>query len=77
MTSPAEAPTAPPTALRASAPIVLIEDDATLRDSLAEYLTSKGYSVATAARGEEGINQVDSETEVVEKRGVSLPETLP
>jgi DNA-binding NtrC family response regulator len=54
-----------PAPARPGAPIVLIEDDETLRDSLAEYLESKGYAVSKAARGEEGIAQVDSETEVV------------
>jgi len=61
---PATAAPRPP-ATRSTTSVVLIEDDATLRDSLAEYLTSKGYAVATAARGEEGIAAVDSETEVV------------
>lgn len=37
-----------PAATRSATSVVLIEDDATLRDSLAEYLTSKGYAVATA-----------------------------
>src|SRR5262245_30158189 len=59
------APTPRATPTRAAISVVLIEDDASLRDSLAEYLTSKGYAVATAARGEEGIAAVDSETEVV------------
>src|SRR5262249_884655 len=56
-------PRAAPT--RAATSVVLIEDDASLRESLAEYLSSKGYAVATAARGEEGIAAGDSETEVV------------
>ncbi len=53
------------TVRRPFAPIVLIEDDLTLRDSLAEYLESKGYAVAPVARAEEGIARVDAETEVV------------
>jgi len=52
-------------AARPTAPIVLIEDDETLRESLAEYLESKGYAVVKVARGEEGIAEVDAETEVV------------
>ncbi|MBL8841927.1 MAG: sigma-54-dependent Fis family transcriptional regulator [Planctomycetes bacterium] len=50
---------------RLFAPIVLIEDDDSVRESLAEYLEGKGYAVAQATRGEEGIAQVDAETEVV------------
>jgi DNA-binding NtrC family response regulator len=65
MTSPAGATSALSASHRPSAPIVLIEDDESLRESLAEYLTSKGYAIATAARGEEGLAAVDSETEVV------------
>jgi DNA-binding NtrC family response regulator len=52
-------------AVPCTAPIVLIEDDEALRESLKEYLESKGYAVVTAARGEEGIAHVDAETEVV------------
>jgi len=48
-----------------TAPIVLIEDDLSVRESLAEYLESKGYTVTQAARGEDGIAQVDAETQVV------------
>lgn len=44
-------PATRPSLPRTVTSVVLIEDDATLRDSLAEYLTSKGYAVATAARG--------------------------
>ncbi len=59
------APASRSVAANAATSVVLIEDDASLRESLAEYLGSKGYAVATAARGEEGIAAVDSETEVV------------
>jgi len=50
---------------RSLAPIVLIEDDPSLRESLTEYLESKGYAVTAVARGEEGIAKVDGDTEVV------------
>ena len=56
---------APVAARRTLAPIVLIEDDVSVRESLAEYLEGKGYSVSQAARGEEGIARVDADTEVV------------
>jgi DNA-binding NtrC family response regulator len=55
----------PAAARRTLTPIVLIEDDATLRESLTEYLESKGYAVTPVARGEEGIAKVDADTEVV------------
>jgi DNA-binding NtrC family response regulator len=48
-----------------SAPVVLIEDDDSLRESLAEYLESKGFAVTRAAQAEQGIAAVDAETEVV------------
>ncbi|MFA6183866.1 MAG: response regulator [Parcubacteria group bacterium] len=35
--------------------ILIIEDDATLRNVLSEFLESEGFSVAVAADGEEGI----------------------
>ena len=50
---------------RLTASIVLIEDDDSVRKAMAEYLETKGYSVTQTARGEEGIAQVDGETEVV------------
>ncbi len=60
MASPGSAPTP-----RLTAPIVLIEDDPSVRESLAEYLEGKGYTVTQAARGEDGIAHVDADTEVV------------
>lgn len=38
--------------------VLVIDDDRGLRDLLAEYLTGRGLSVATAPDGEEGIRQI-------------------
>lgn len=45
--------------------VVLIEDDDTLRQSLVEYLQDKGFDVAAASDGKEGLAHVDDETAVV------------
>jgi DNA-binding NtrC family response regulator len=45
--------------------IILIEDDDSLRESLVEYLESKGFSLAPAKDGEEGVALVDTDTDVV------------
>lgn len=36
--------------------ILIVEDEPALRGMLAEFLSSRGYSVATCANGEEAIN---------------------
>jgi DNA-binding response OmpR family regulator len=41
--------------------IVLIEDDVTLRESLSERLTAKGFIVSTANDGEAGLEKMISE----------------
>ncbi len=41
--------------MTASRTILLIEDDAGIRESVAECLASEGYEVVTAANGEEGL----------------------
>ena len=38
--------------------VLVIDDDRGLRDLLAEYLTGRGLSVATAPDGEDGIRQI-------------------
>jgi DNA-binding response OmpR family regulator len=40
--------------------ILVVDDDQRLRDLVAEYLGSRGYSVATAADGEEGLARLKS-----------------
>src|SRR5262245_35189595 len=45
--------------------VVLIEDDIALRESLAEYLGSKGYQVEAAADGAEGLAKVEADTTAV------------
>ena len=45
--------------------VVLIEDDQALRESLVEYLASKGHSVVGAPDGDAGLRQVDDQTAVV------------
>ncbi|MEW6747236.1 MAG: sigma-54 dependent transcriptional regulator [Planctomycetota bacterium] len=42
--------------------VVLIEDDDSLRAALTEYLEGKGYEVAAAADGMQGLTHVDRET---------------
>jgi DNA-binding NtrC family response regulator len=45
--------------------VVLIEDDIALRESLAEYLTGKGFQVEVAADGNEGLAKLEPETAAV------------
>lgn len=43
---------------RAKEWILIVEDDADLRDSLAALLTAEGYPVATAANGQEALQRL-------------------
>jgi DNA-binding NtrC family response regulator len=45
--------------------ILLVEDDASVRDAVAESLRDEGYVVATAADGQEAINQFATGTDLV------------
>ncbi len=45
--------------------VVLIDDDDALREALTEFLESRGFSVAGAADGKSGLEEVDEETSVV------------
>ena len=45
--------------------VVLIEDDDALREALAEYLMDKGFDVASAGAGDEGLELVDESTSAV------------
>lgn len=40
--------------------VLIIEDDLTLRNVLAEFLESEGFSVGVASDGEEGLALIDS-----------------
>ncbi|MEO7912594.1 MAG: response regulator [Roseiflexaceae bacterium] len=40
-------------------PILIIDDDASIRATVAEILTSEGYSVATAINGADGLVSLD------------------
>lgn len=40
-------------------PIVIVEDDNAIRESLEELLTSEGYSVRTACHGGEGLTLIE------------------
>ncbi len=50
-----------PTTSTAPKKILLIEDDATLRESLFHNLTSKGFIVSTASDGETGLQKILTE----------------
>ena len=40
-------------------PILIIDDDPAIRATVAEILTSEGYSVATAVNGADGLQSLD------------------
>jgi CheY-like chemotaxis protein len=40
-------------------PVLIIEDDADIRDTLSEVLQGHGYQVATASNGKEGLEALD------------------
>ncbi|MFO0982532.1 MAG: sigma-54 dependent transcriptional regulator [Planctomycetota bacterium] len=50
---------------RVSRNVLLIEDDLTLRESLAEYLAGKGYQVDVASDGAQGLAKLDHDTMAV------------
>src|SRR5256885_298620 len=45
--------------------ILLVEDDASVRDAVAESLRDEGYVVATAADGQEAITRFETGTDLV------------
>lgn len=53
--------------------ILLVDDDALLRQSLAYNLKKSGYQVKTAASAEDGLNQIESETPDLVLLDVGLP----
>ena len=53
--------------------ILLVDDDALLRQSLAYNLKKSGYQIKTAASAEDGINQIEADTPDLVLLDVGLP----
>src|SRR5437016_14585807 len=45
--------------------ILLVEDDAPVRDAVAQALRDEGYEVRTASNGREAIDNIEPETDLV------------
>lgn len=54
--------------------ILIIDDNHELRDMLKDLLSMKGYTVITAATGEDGIHKAESDTPDLIICDVSMPE---
>ena len=53
--------------------ILVVDDEAEVRDMLAEFLQARGYQVATVGNGQEALDAVDAELPHLVLMDVSMP----
>ncbi len=66
-------PTAPPTQAGTTQRILIIDDEAAIRESLETLLSLEGYAIDTAVNGEEGLSRIEHESYDLVLLDLALP----